>query len=68
MREKTPIERRRARILKVQRTLIRLKYSLMADEELDRTLPETLRAFDESVGGGHLPMLEATLTDVLSQQ
>ena len=68
MKQKTAIERRKARILKVQRNLIRLKYSLMADEELDNVLPETEAQFDKMVAKGDLPLLSATLNDLLGKQ
>jgi len=50
----------RAKIQKTARTLIRLKHSLAADEEINAVLPDTLSSFDAALARGE--MLE--LTDV----
>lgn len=44
----------RARILKVSRSLIRLKHSLRADEELNDVLPDRLMEFDKALQDGQL--------------
>ena len=41
--------------LKVIRAAVRLRYSLMADDELREIIPKERRAFDQSVLGGVLP-------------
>lgn len=38
-KEKTPIEIQKSAILKAYRSAIRLKYSLLADEEIEKVLP-----------------------------
>lgn len=65
MRRKTPVEIRRAAITKTTRTLVRLKHSLAADEELNKRLPDTLREYDESLARGELKNVAADLEDVL---
>lgn len=65
MRRKTPVEIRRAAITKTTRTLVRLKHSLAADEELNKRLPDTLREYDESLARGELKNVAADLDDVL---
>lgn len=66
MRKKTEAELRRAGIAKTTRTLVRLKHSLRADEELNELLPETLREFDEALARGELRDVIANLEDVTS--
>lgn len=65
MRKKTPAEMERAKVTKAARTLIRLKHSLAADEEINTVLPDTLAEFDEALSRGELKELRAGLTDVL---
>lgn len=65
MKRKSKAEMERARISKVARTLIRLKHSLKADEELNEVLPDTLEEFDQGVLGGEVKRLKADLTQVL---
>lgn len=65
MRKKTPAEMERAKIVKATRTLIRLKHSLAADEELNSVLPDTLDEFDEALAKGELRELKAGLSDAL---
>lgn len=54
MIKKSPIEMERARIIRVTRTLVRLKHSLRADEEINELLPERLEEFDNSLQLGEL--------------
>lgn len=54
MRQKSEIEMRRAALAKTARSLVRLKHSLAADEELNTVLPETLAEFDGAVARGEL--------------
>jgi len=56
---------KRAKIAKTARTLIRLKHSLAADEELNDVLPATLEEFDEALARGESMALKAGLRDVL---
>lgn len=65
MRKKTPAEMEKARIAKATRTLIRLKHSLKADEEINDVLPDTLAEFDDALARGELRQLKAGLVDAL---
>lgn len=65
MRKKSPAEMERARLIKASRTLIRLKHSLAADQELNDLLPDTLAEYDAAVGRGELLSLQASLNDAL---
>lgn len=65
MRKKSPSEMERARLIKASRTLIRLKHSLKADEEMNEILPDTLAEFDAAVARGELQSLEASLGEAL---
>lgn len=65
MRQKTDIEMQRAAILKIQRTAIRLKHSLNADEELNRVLPATLREFDNALQAGELKEIPLDFSSLL---
>ena len=60
------IEQAWANRLKVLRSAIRLKYSLMADEELNAVLDAEKKKFFKGVQGGKLPKaidVKATLLD-----
>jgi hypothetical protein len=65
LRKKTPAEMERAKIAKAARTLIRLKHSLRADEEINAVLPDKLEEFDEALSRGEIRELKAGLDDVL---
>lgn len=52
MRSLTKIERDKAGILKAMRTAIRLKFSLMADDEIYRTLPGLEERIDNALAMG----------------
>lgn len=65
MKKKTAAELERAKIAKATRTLIRLKHSLAADEEINAILPDTLEEFNEALARGELRELKAGLNDVL---
>lgn len=54
MVRRTEAEMERHRIKKTAQTLIRLKHSLAADEEINRVLPDTLEQFDEALANGEL--------------
>lgn len=49
---KTNLEIQKAAILKAYRSAIRLKYSLVADEEIDRVLPEVEQRIDDAIQNG----------------
>lgn len=61
MSSKDEIEMARQAIAKVTRAEIRLKYSLMADLEVNEILPARLLAFDQAVQNGELPSLALRL-------
>jgi hypothetical protein len=65
MKRKTPAEIQRHKVAKATRTLIRLKHSLAADEELNSVLPDTLEEFDAALARGELKQPVAGLDDVL---
>lgn len=67
MRKKSEAEMERARLVKVSRTLIRLKHSLAADQEINDTLPDTVAEFDEAYANGRLKRLQTGLSDVLGE-
>lgn len=56
---------RRDRITKATRTLIRLKHSLAADEEINSVLPDTLEEFNEALARGTLKDLRINFSDEL---
>lgn len=63
MRKKTRPEMEKAKIVKATRTLIRLRHSLAADEQLNEILPDTLAEFDEALARGELKKLKSDLVD-----
>lgn len=65
MRRLSPVEIERRKIEKAMRTLVRLKHSLAADEELNEVLPDKLDEFDNAVASGALLSLKAGLADAL---
>lgn len=65
MRKKSNAELERAKIAKLTRTLIRLKHSLSADEELNQVLPDALDEFDQGVLEGEIKRVKAELGDLL---
>lgn len=65
MRKRTPAEMERAKIAKATRTLIRLKHSLKADEEINTLLPDTLAEFENALAHGELKQIKARIDDVL---
>ena len=65
MKKKTPAELEKAKIAKATRSLIRLKHSLAADEEINAVLPDTLDEFDEALARGQVKELKASIDDVL---
>lgn len=65
MRKKSKAELERAKIAKLTRTLIRLKHSLSADEELNQVLPDALDEFDQGVLEGEIKRVKAELGSLL---
>lgn len=65
MRRKSKAELERAKIAKVARTLIRLKHSLAADEEINDVLPDRLEEFDQGVLGGEVKRLKTDIGGLL---
>lgn len=59
----------KANMVKVARTAIRLKHTIIADAELNQVLPDLEDAFDKAVAGGRLPgdvNVKALVAEVLS--
>jgi DNA polymerase/3'-5' exonuclease PolX len=65
MRKKSEIEMERQKTAKIARSLIRLKHSLAADEEINAVLPDTLNEFDAALQSGSLRQLRPTVSDLL---
>ena len=65
MKKKTREEMKRANVAKTTRTLIRLKHSLAADEEINAVLPDTLDEFDAALASGELKDAAKRIDDVL---
>ena len=65
MRKKSPTEMEKLKVAKAARTIIRLKHSLAADEEINAVLPDTLAEFEDALSRGELKTLKAGLADVL---
>lgn len=61
MQKKSRAELEKQRITKTLRTLVRLKHSLAADEELNNVLPDTLAEFDTALASGKLKKLPSNL-------
>ena len=66
MRKKTDVEMERQKVTKATRTLIRLKHSLAADEEINNILPDTLDEFDDAIANGKLLELKADLAEAFA--
>lgn len=64
MRKKTPAELERAKITKTVRTLVRLKHSLAADEELNAVLPDTLAEYEDALARGELKGFDVLAVDL----
>ena len=61
MASKTEIEMARLAIAKVTRAEIRLKHSLLADQELNEVLSQRLQDFDIQLQSGTIPALAMKL-------
>ena len=57
VQKKDDIELARAERAKIIRSLTRLKYSLMADREINQTLSESMLDFDSALQNGELKQL-----------
>ncbi len=64
MYRKTETEMERFKIAKATRTLLRLKHSLAADEEINTVLPARIEAFDNAIQRGELLELKSVLEDI----
>ncbi len=64
MYRKTESEMERFKIAKATRTLLRLKHSLAADEEINEILPARIEAFDKALQSGELLELKSVLEDI----
>lgn len=53
--QKTEAELLKAQMVKTIRSLVRVKHSLRADEELNEVLPKAEQAFDIALQRGELP-------------
>ena len=67
MYKKSEPEMQKARILKTVRTVVRLKHSLAADEEINDILPDKLIDFDVALQNGQLKQLRVGLDDLLNE-
>lgn len=56
----------RAALVKTQRTLIRLKHSLAADEEINSVMPDTLDEFDAAIAAGELRSGQKRIDEALA--
>lgn len=65
MKKRTPEEMERAATAKTVRTLVRLKHSLAADEELNTLLPATLEEFDAALANGEHKDVRKRIDEVL---
>jgi hypothetical protein len=65
LKKKTPEELERAKVAKVTRTLVRLKHSLAADEEINSLLPNTLDEFDVALANGELKHVGGAIDTIL---
>jgi hypothetical protein len=63
MNRKSEAEMNRAAITKITRTMVRLKHSLAADEEINRLLPDRIDEFDAALARGELLELKPSLED-----
>ena len=63
MRKRTPAEMERHKVTKAARSLIRLKHSLAADEEINAVLPDTLEEFDDALARGDFALTARVWND-----
>jgi hypothetical protein len=60
---KSEAEMNRQAIMKITRTMVRLKYSLAADKEINQLLPDRLDEFDAALQRGELLELKPSLEE-----
>ncbi len=65
MNQKSDIELERAKVTKITRTLLRLKYSLEFDKALNSILPAQLEEFDAGLQTGELKVVNKKLLEEL---
>lgn len=65
MYKKSLIEMERQKTAKILRSLVRLKHSIAADEELNDRLPDTLAEFDTAIQVGELRTLGHSIDRIL---
>jgi len=65
--QKDDIALQRAAVLKAARSMVRLRHSIAADEELNELLPAIEREFDSAVQRGLLPDPSAVLRRFLEE-
>ena len=58
MYQKSEAEMERWKIQKITRSLLRLKHSIMADEEINQILPARLEEFDKALQAGEIMELD----------
>lgn len=63
--QKTALQLQKAAALKALRTGIRLKYSLLADEEINRLIPALETRIDDAIASGR--QLELTVGQLLDE-
>lgn len=63
MRRKSEAEMMRSKVVKITRTMLRLKHSLAADEEINQVLPDRIDEFDAALARGELLELKPSLED-----
>lgn len=65
MNKKSPAEMEEFKITKTIRTVVRLKHSLAADEEINDVLPDTINSFREGLQRGELLQLEGVIEGII---
>lgn len=63
---KDPIAMRKAALLKAARSMVRLRHSIAADEELNELLPRIENAFTAAVQSGTLPAVDELLSEFVA--
>jgi len=67
LRKKSPEEMKRAKVAKATRSLIRLKHSLAADEEINDVLPDRLEELDRATALGTDKALDRLAIDLTGE-
>ena len=66
MNKKSPSELEEYKITKTLRTVIRLKHSLAADEEINDLIPDTVHSFREALTRGELLQIGPVLEGIIN--